>query len=588
MPSVPPVLRRAVTALFLLLCGAALLRGLWMFGGFLWYEVQPAHHGGDGAIYTAVGRGILHGLTPYVDLFETKPPGMFLISALSLWLSGSIALANVLQGGVELGIALLTAGLGLWVLRRAPLRERCAGGAFLTLFAVLLTLYLGDRSGHFQTESFGTFFVLVYVALLLTLREHRLFPFLASLPLAAAVGLKEPFLLIAAICAALLTPGWKNLLRTFLLPLGIGLLLGTIVLAVLGVLHPYLTVYLPEMIHGRGRIFPEPVWIYGFLFNKHLGDVAAFSPTLALLIPATWLASLGATAHAWLTRRTSLLLLGLLIALAALLVAERWLIIALIGPDLHYGPLLFPAGLLFIAVGIGAWFLVPRDVNRALLQTTGWYLLLACLTTAAMGMGGFLRQQMGFAAAVEVTLALVVLRQRDRLPRWVLPTLAVVAACGLLLLPQRDWGTLLENRNAVFAQESAHATALDNLLDACGWDRYLLLGEPAVPYALTQHSPYGPGFSRTSFVFPVSWRPPPIPFIQKAFRANIERTNVLIAATVDDGSGVMTLNGNEIPDDVQRYVVEHFSPVPPSCAQGMTPWGGILLLYRTQEGRIGG
>lgn len=40
------------------------------------YQVQmPAVS--DGAIYYAMGRGIVNGLTPYIDLFETKPPGIF-------------------------------------------------------------------------------------------------------------------------------------------------------------------------------------------------------------------------------------------------------------------------------------------------------------------------------------------------------------------------------------------------------------------------------------------------------------------------------------------------------------------------------
>jgi hypothetical protein len=42
----------------------------------------------DYLLYTVVGRGILNGLTPYIDLFESKPPGMFLLAAVSLLVSG--------------------------------------------------------------------------------------------------------------------------------------------------------------------------------------------------------------------------------------------------------------------------------------------------------------------------------------------------------------------------------------------------------------------------------------------------------------------------------------------------------------------
>lgn len=42
----------------------------------------------DVLLYFAAGRGILNGLSPYIDIFETKPPGMFLLSALSLRVTG--------------------------------------------------------------------------------------------------------------------------------------------------------------------------------------------------------------------------------------------------------------------------------------------------------------------------------------------------------------------------------------------------------------------------------------------------------------------------------------------------------------------
>ena len=48
-------------------------------------------------IFFSMGRAILNGLTPYEDIFETKPPGMFVMAALSLGIFRSTILANILQ-----------------------------------------------------------------------------------------------------------------------------------------------------------------------------------------------------------------------------------------------------------------------------------------------------------------------------------------------------------------------------------------------------------------------------------------------------------------------------------------------------------
>src|SRR4051794_16159625 len=52
---------------------------------------------GDAMTYMAAGRGLLNGLIPYQDLFETKPPGMFFIAALSIATTGGEQLAWILQ-----------------------------------------------------------------------------------------------------------------------------------------------------------------------------------------------------------------------------------------------------------------------------------------------------------------------------------------------------------------------------------------------------------------------------------------------------------------------------------------------------------
>ena len=44
-----------------------------------------------------IGHGILKGLVPYRDLYETKPPGIFLVSALSYLVTGGDYVARALR-----------------------------------------------------------------------------------------------------------------------------------------------------------------------------------------------------------------------------------------------------------------------------------------------------------------------------------------------------------------------------------------------------------------------------------------------------------------------------------------------------------
>ena len=65
----------------------------------------------DSPIYLALGRGITNGFKPYIDLFETKPPGIFLISALSFYLFDDTMLTYIFQALVVIGISFVPAVL---------------------------------------------------------------------------------------------------------------------------------------------------------------------------------------------------------------------------------------------------------------------------------------------------------------------------------------------------------------------------------------------------------------------------------------------------------------------------------------------
>src|SRR3989344_8992683 len=88
--------RPLFTRIVIALLAVVFLKGSYEVFLRLFYEIQGPYTG-DSTIYWAVGRGILNGLTPYTDLFETKPPGIFLLSAMSIALTGGPMLGTVIQ-----------------------------------------------------------------------------------------------------------------------------------------------------------------------------------------------------------------------------------------------------------------------------------------------------------------------------------------------------------------------------------------------------------------------------------------------------------------------------------------------------------
>ena len=106
--SLKPVTLRVIVALLAII----FLKGSYEVFLRLFYEIQGAYTG-DSPIYWAMGRGILNGRTPYIDLFETKPPGIFLLSALSIALTGGPMLGTVIQTLI-IGAVPISLGIFFW------------------------------------------------------------------------------------------------------------------------------------------------------------------------------------------------------------------------------------------------------------------------------------------------------------------------------------------------------------------------------------------------------------------------------------------------------------------------------------------
>ncbi|MBI1934553.1 hypothetical protein HYS30_02700, partial [Candidatus Peregrinibacteria bacterium] len=131
----------------------------------------------DALIFFTIGRGILNGLTPYVDLFESKPPGIFFLAIASLLLSKGDLFYRLLSVGglVVLSIGPLIAyGKALPDRRLQPLR--LAGGLLVLVLGMLATLYLQERAPGGQPEFFGSMFGALFTYSMATAEDRWSWP----------------------------------------------------------------------------------------------------------------------------------------------------------------------------------------------------------------------------------------------------------------------------------------------------------------------------------------------------------------------------------------------------------------------------
>ena len=396
----------------------------------IWVELS-GYLDADALIYFAVGRGILNHLVPYRDLFETKPPGIFLLAALSLKFGG------VLLGKIVQVLALLCIPLCIVLPARSILHNRNEEIRALLLHAsaaigLLLTLFTALFSGGFQVESMGAAATCCYVALVATKRDGWGWQrtLLGGLTIFIAVFLKEPFILTALACALILARSTRALVSVFLLP---AIVAGTIdgaTLLLLGYLGPYLF-YLQFMVEHHTNLYNGPLLLRALYLGRFAANAWLFSPLLPFLLAlligtAAW--------RAWGERRSRILCI----------VAAVYL--------------------LFLAVAMGGDFYIHHFV----FAVPGYAALLLALLAGEMHETKLSRP---ITVLLLMTIAVSLWHVRENPARKI-----------------REWaawdGTL---RTA--------AETIDTAMDRCGIDRYLyLVTKGGGPFGYTRHSPIGPVF----------------------------------------------------------------------------------------------
>ena len=111
------------------------------------------YYGFDSSVFMAFGKGIAHGLRPYLDLYDNKGPMIFYINALGYLLGG--------RNGVFALQVLFMAGVFELIWRLARLYASPKGA--LWSLAVFAFLYCGTVGEGNMTEEWSLVFALLSV-----------------------------------------------------------------------------------------------------------------------------------------------------------------------------------------------------------------------------------------------------------------------------------------------------------------------------------------------------------------------------------------------------------------------------------------
>ena len=414
---------------------AAILKALYEVYGMLQFELS-GFVTGDALIYITMGRGILNGLTPYVDLFESKPPGLFYLFALSLWMGGTW-LVRLLE---IISLLLIPLSTSIFFLKK---EKTVLLTAFL--FGILLMLRTQENGAGLQSEIFGLIFADLYVLTLFV--ERKWIIVIRGILVAGAVGIREPYLLgIAA--AALLC---KDFVRTFIVPSLIAAGIGIVFILLAGL--PYIQVYLPEMFLGKVEGVQVPFVLRMVWVRRTFESLTSFSSLPLLGYAITFM---------FLRKHPLMLILGV--------VAIHEIFI--LGSMLHVVPGLFGNSQFLLLLGVhGVGFMIYGFFFRK--RHIPYLLALIAITTAA-SLGGFTWNYMLYMVPFIITLSILFFRKYNVIP------VALLLAAGIFLYESGD------RYSQSFPLESVRHLSIDQ--------RYVYRG--AFPIlAFSKHSPIGPIFT---------------------------------------------------------------------------------------------
>ena len=552
----------------------------------------------DLMIYFTMGRSLLNGLSLYVEMYDCKSPGMFILTAISLLFTGGEYFLLFLQMCVLVGIPLMF----LWVSLRSPtsvgMWQRAAIALAAVVFAIQLVLLLEARAGQGEIQSIGMFFAclsfLAVFAMPAKPRWHHLL--LVVLPMAMTMWLFEPFA-PALLAALLLTCKRKeDIFWRCLLPLALAGILALGMSLIVGG-WAYIDVYLRLMLTRRMYDdHPIPLLIRGLQSRMLVLDVTYLypaSPFLGLLIYTLWgLLPLHAVESS--AKRLQALLPVLLAWIAGIsLLFKAYYFVLGFPPPGHLSAGVFSRWAAYhlttwgwsictvvLVMSLVAIYYVLRKESLSVFVRLVAAFLSLFVVSIAVGIGSYTGNHFAFAITVYLMVGLLWTREllSGRMPKTLLVAILLsIFAIGLAYETQEQHISYLENRLGVGSAAQEDLTnRIDGILDACNYQRYFSNGHEKLVF--TKHSPWGPVYFGGAQKYLPENHPLYITFYNE-----IISHNRLFAFSPEEMKGIQ--EGKGILYDFLRSVLAtgYFTEEPPACAKPFLPVPGFRLFFRTDK-----
>jgi hypothetical protein len=242
----------------------------------------------DTPTFMAVGRALLNGRELYSQVLETKPPGIFVLAAMSLamhdhWprLFDTTSLLRILQ------LCAYVILLAACVVPRLPGGANSQNRTHRFLFGIVIVVMTAAFAGQGMPESFGAAFGAAYVAAFVRLDGSIKWRHAIGLGilLAIAIGFKEPFAVSVVAASIACSRHGFNSFKAVGLSLVAAAFFGITCLSLAGWLDDYMLSYIPYMITERIPLHMQrEFWKQVVDVRWVIGSAALLSPLFPVLL----------------------------------------------------------------------------------------------------------------------------------------------------------------------------------------------------------------------------------------------------------------------------------------------------------------
>lgn len=502
----------------------------------------------DALIYLTMGRGMLNGLVPYRDLFESKPPGIFYLGAISAWFH-SFTFLRVLEV-CNLVFLPVVCSLFAWRFWRKAIIP-----AFL--FGALLSLRAHENAGGLQSEIFGLIPAGLYIVSIVGFYDYRKKGWLLirSLLFLAAISIREPYGIGMIAASLIVVRNWKDCRDLIVLPV----LCAVPLLLILGGFS-YITIYIPSMILRvqEGINSPSedyPLFVRLLWINRFFSSLTIFS-TMSIFGYAVSLMWVSCVAKGKLS--FALLIVGLIFI-------HEYYVLSIV---------LFKTS----QMGISVWqtltdssfirITIEYVIGSALYVSFAIYclwkgigkrvflaLLCVVLLSLSISIGGYLWNYMLYAFPALLCVLFLFLKQKQY------REIFVVLLCIATLQFTYDERNFYSQTPGLVSKAHTLSKDLDAIMDSCGFKTYAYTGF-FPEFALSKYSPIGPMF---------------IPY----FHPYVGLEHELYAKTVENiRNAPLLIEPVKTPKGQIFSVTDAFQGLTPPCAEGKKTPEGYRALYQ--------